>query len=65
VIFLIFVASGAEFFKKIADLSSSHNFTQFQKKNRPNQSSRSEDIADLKSTIFWGFFVTTTGLQSS
>jgi hypothetical protein len=65
VIFLIFVAYEAEFFKKIAYLSSSHNFTQFQKKNRPNRSSGSEDIVDLKSTIFLGGFVTTTRLRSS
>jgi hypothetical protein len=54
-IFLIFVAVEAEFSKKIAYLSSSHNFTQFQKTNHPNRSSGSEDIVDLKSTIFGGF----------
>jgi hypothetical protein len=46
---------GLNFSNKIADLSSSHNFTQFQKTNRPNRSSRSEDIVDLKSSIFWVF----------
>jgi hypothetical protein len=63
--FMIYVDAGDEFFKKNPYLNSSHNFTQFQKKNRPNRSSVSEDIFDLKSTMFFGFFVTTIGLQSS
>jgi hypothetical protein len=50
-IFWISVAYGAEF-SQIIYLSSSHNFTQFQKNNHLNRSSESEDIADLKSTIF-------------
>jgi hypothetical protein len=55
-IFLFSVAFGDEFFKKqIAYLSSSHNFTQFQKTNHPNRSSGSEDIVDLKLAIFLGF----------
>jgi hypothetical protein len=41
--------------KQIADLSSSHNFTQFQKNIHLNQSSGSEDIVDLKSTILGVF----------
>jgi hypothetical protein len=46
-------------------MSSSHNFTQFQKTNHPNQSSGSEDIVDLKSTILGVFCDDDMGLQSS
>jgi hypothetical protein len=42
--------------KRVFDMSPSQNFTQFQKLNPPKQSSRSEAIDILKSTIFQGFF---------
>jgi hypothetical protein len=40
------------FLKKITDMSSSHNFTQFQKKNQPKQSPGSEVMSILTSTVF-------------
>jgi hypothetical protein len=49
------------FLKQITYLSSSHNFTQLKKSNCPNRSFGSEDIADLKSTIFGEVFMTTDG----
>jgi hypothetical protein len=64
-IFLIYVAYGDEFFKKNCISEFLSQFHPISKKNRPNRSSGSEDIVDLKSTILGGFFVTTTGLQSS
>jgi hypothetical protein len=41
--------------KKITYLSSSHNFTQFQKTNQPKQSPGSEVMSILNSTVFQGF----------
>ena len=41
--------------KKIIDLSSSHNFTQFKKKNQPKWSPRSEVMSILTSAVFQGF----------
>jgi hypothetical protein len=41
--------------KQITDLSSSHNFTQFQKKNQPKRSPGSEVMSILNSTVFQGF----------
>jgi hypothetical protein len=41
--------------KQITDMSSSHNFTQFQKQNHPEQSPGSEVMSILNSTFFQGF----------
>jgi hypothetical protein len=41
--------------KQITYLSSSHNFTQFQKKNQPKRSPGSEVMSILNSTVFQGF----------
>jgi hypothetical protein len=66
--------------KQIIDLSSSHNFTQFKKKNQPKRSAGSEVMSILNSTVFpektaifcrkllfyfLGFFVTAAGPKSS
>jgi hypothetical protein len=41
--------------KQITYLSSSHNFTQFQKTNQPKRSPGSEVMSILNSTVFQGF----------
>jgi hypothetical protein len=43
--------------KQIIYLSSSHNFTQFQKTNQPKRSPGSEVMSILNSTVFQGFFL--------
>jgi hypothetical protein len=54
-IFLIYVAFGDAFFKNKFISEFLSQFNPISKNNRPNQSSGSEDIIDLKSTIVLGF----------
>jgi hypothetical protein len=51
--FFIFVAVGGRIFpNKVTYIGSSHNFTQFQKKNQPKRSPGSEVMSILTSTVF-------------